>query len=382
MSIITIHKSTDLFSTSGLRSINKRRQHDWDDNDRMDEDADEYGEHDDEDDDDNDDDDDHERVFSLNTGDGNGELGGGNSSSAGGVVKGRHIVTPGELVTADPVWMRGHGTYAVTSTSGSGSSSRTYSSVAGTITRVNKLLSVAPLRGRYVPEVGDHVVGRILDVGPRSWHVDIGAKQAAVLMLGSVNLPGGVQRRKSESDELQMRQFLKEGDLLNAEVQAVFTDGAASLHTRSLSYGKLRNGYFLTLHSSSLVVRSKAHAFSLPGGVDLVLGVNGYLFLRKHTQQQLPSGTTATTGQAGNLLSDEAGWEIYSDTNEFISPSVRDTITRYANVIKALEFAEVGVNESRIVSGFEASLEFKTAGEMVSDEAKRRIAWAAFQQSA
>ena len=49
----------------------------------------------------------------------------------------------------------------------------------------------------------------------------------------------GFQRRKLESDELQMRTFFEEGDLLVAEVQAFFSDGAMSLHTRSLKYGKV-----------------------------------------------------------------------------------------------------------------------------------------------
>lgn len=37
-----------------------------------------------------------------------------------------------------------------------------------------------------------------------------------------------------------MRTFFQEGDLLVAEVQAFFGDGAMSLHTRSLRYGKVR----------------------------------------------------------------------------------------------------------------------------------------------
>jgi len=45
---------------------------------------------------------------------------------------------------------------------------------------------------------------------------------------------------KLESDEFQMRNFFEEGDLLVAEVQAFFADGAMSLHTRSLKYGKVR----------------------------------------------------------------------------------------------------------------------------------------------
>jgi len=40
-----------------------------------------------------------------------------------------------------------------------------------------------------------------------------------------------------------MRGFFEEGDLLVAEVQAFFSDGAMSLHTRSLKYGKVPTIY-------------------------------------------------------------------------------------------------------------------------------------------
>jgi exosome complex RNA-binding protein Rrp4 len=48
----------------------------------------------------------------------------------------------------------------------------------------------------------------------RRWKVDANARQDANLLLSSVSLPGGVQRRKNEADELQMRQFFAEGDVL------------------------------------------------------------------------------------------------------------------------------------------------------------------------
>jgi exosome complex component RRP4 len=54
---------------------------------------------------------------------------------------------------------RGHGTYA------SLESSDIVASLAGTIQKTNKLLSVKPLRARYNPEIGDLVVGRIVEVG-------------------------------------------------------------------------------------------------------------------------------------------------------------------------------------------------------------------------
>ncbi|KAG6374779.1 hypothetical protein JVT61DRAFT_4157 [Boletus reticuloceps] len=182
------------------------------------------------------------------------------------------LTYPGETVTSAHDSMRGHGTYV--------DKEQVIASVAGSVERVNKLVTVRAVRTRYNPEVGDLVVGRITEVQPRRWKVDANGRQEAILMLSSVNLPGGVQacrfplsyRRKLESDELQMRTFFEEGDLLVAEVQAFFSDGAMSLHTRSLKYGKLRNGQ-LVIVSPALIRRLKSHFISLPCGVDLILGL-------------------------------------------------------------------------------------------------------------
>lgn len=66
----------------------------------------------------------------------------------------------------------------------------------------------------------------------------------------------GHQRRKLESDELQMRNFFEEGDLLVAEVQAFFSDGAMSLHTRSLKYGKVREACKDTASTSQKIIQA------------------------------------------------------------------------------------------------------------------------------
>ncbi|KAF3349107.1 putative transcriptional regulatory protein [Verticillium dahliae VDG2] len=96
------------------------------------------------------------------------------------------IVTPGEVITDDPQWMRGHGTY-VSAADGS-----IVSSVAGTITRTNKLLSVRPLRARYTPEIGDLVVGRIVEVQPKRWRVDSFAVDASARGADQIEVTLGV----------------------------------------------------------------------------------------------------------------------------------------------------------------------------------------------
>ena len=190
------------------------------------------------------------------------------------------IITPGELITSDPQWMRGHGTFTTNSTSTTTSSTdpstqTIRSTLAGTLQKTNKLLSITPLRARYTPEIGDLVVGRIVEVQQRRWKVDVAAPLLASLPLSSINLPGGIQRKRTAVDELNIRSFFEEGELLVAEVQALYGDGSATLHTRSLKYGKLRNGAFLAVSGQgggAGVVRAKRQIFTLqtPGRLSLI----------------------------------------------------------------------------------------------------------------
>ncbi|KAG0301902.1 exosome non-catalytic core subunit rrp4 [Dissophora globulifera] len=261
-----------------------------------------------------------------------------------------HVVTPGELITSDTAFMRGHGTYI--------EQEKVLSSVAGVVDRVNKLISVRPLHTRYTGEIGDVVVGRITEVAQKRWKVDLNARLDGILMLSSVNLPGGVQRRKQESDELQMRTFFMEGDLVVAEVQNFFADGAYSIHTRSLKYGKLRNGSFISV-SPGLVQRSKSHFHSLSCGVDVILGLNGYIWVSAHVSQDLEEIDTE---------------QVYSNKNkEDITPADRESIARIANCIRALAQNFVFINATIISFAYEASLQYPLK-DMHKKEVMRDIA--------
>lgn len=109
-----------------------------------------------------------------------------------------------------------------------------------------------------------------------------------------------------------MRAFFEESDLLVAEVQSLFGDGSISLHTRSLRYGKLRNGQLVVV-PNGLVRRLKSHFFSLPCGVDLILGLNGYIWISKHIKEINQAGEEGFDAEA-----------VYSNKNDvcvLFSPS-------------------------------------------------------------
>lgn len=253
------------------------------------------------------------------------------------------IAVAGTSIASSHVFMKGHGTFLSTS------SDEILSSMCGSVERVNKLISVRPARSRYAAEVGDLVIGRVTEVGPKRWKVDINAKTDSALQLSSINLPGGIQRRKVESDELQMRNFFQENDLLVAEVQMMFQDNSSALHTRSLRYGKLKNGILVTV-SPNLIQRLKSHFVHIRDNdvsldVDLIIGLNGYIWIAKHFPYDHPSnssnGPTSSAEVQRGLAGAGVGMDIdatYSDQNDAdLTVELRRQIQRVAKCLHVLD---------------------------------------------
>ncbi|KAF7688580.1 hypothetical protein HF521_013387 [Silurus meridionalis] len=242
----------------------------------------------------------------------------------------KHLVVPGDVITSDTGFMRGHGTYM--------DDEKLTASVAGEVERVNKLICVRPLKTRFNGEVGDVIVGRITEVcSAKRWKVETNSRLDSVLLLSSVNLPGGELRRRSAEDELSMRDYLQEGDLISAEVQSVFSDGALSLHTRSLKYGKLGQGILVQV-SPSLIKRQKTHFHNLTCGASVILGNNGYIWIYP------------TPGHHD----EEAGG--YYTSLEPVPLSDREVISRLRNCLLALAAHKVMLYDTSILYCYESSL--------------------------
>lgn len=282
------------------------------------------------------------------------------------------LVTPGEALTTSPQWMRGHGTYL-------SPPSTITSSLLGHITKTNKLLSVTPLHSRYTPEIGDLVIGRISEVQAKRWKVDIGSHQHAALLLSSINLPGGILRKRTSTDELQIRTFFSEADLVVAEVQSLFQDGSASLHTRSLKYGKLRNG-MLVVVPAAMVPRSKNHTVVLAGApgageVEVVLGVNGFVWIAKKKVVEVKRPETGAAAAAGGVsitrLEEEASMALYSNENDPVDLVTRKEIARIAGLVKVLAREGVKVEEEILRVAYEVAVEMGEDGEEVGLDGER-----------
>jgi exosome complex component RRP4 len=276
-------------------------------------------------------------------------------------ITGLHVVVPGERIVAESGFLRGHGTRVDGGGDGDGDDTaaqqqpeRLAASVSGVVERVSKLISVRAMRGRYVPEVGDVVVGRVVEVGQGRWRVDIGARGDATLMLSAVNLPGGVQRKRTYEDELNMRTHLAEGDLISAEVQAVTGDGTAQLHTRSARYGKLVQGTLVEV-PAALVRRCKSHFFACEFGVSFIFGTNGFVWV-------YPSAIDAAAAPATTTapLADATADALPSSSSSAPSPvpvnaEMRNRMARVRNCFLALSAHGVAIYPPTVLTAYQSS---------------------------
>ncbi|VDN24152.1 unnamed protein product [Gongylonema pulchrum] len=211
-------------------------------------------------------------------------------------------------------------------------------SVAGAVEQVNKLVSVRPVKSRYNGEIGDVVIGRILEVQQKRWKVDTNSRLHSTLLLSSVNLPGGELRRKSVEDELMMREYLKEGDLISSLLNSL----------------QLAQGTLLKI-SPYLIKRRKSHFHTLPYGVSIIFGRNGYVWISPvATEEQ-----SVTGGYVQNL--EEFLFVVFicfnfSSFSQVVPMKIRTAIARVANCVIILAKHHIPLFDTSVVYAYDASM--------------------------
>lgn len=250
------------------------------------------------------------------------------------------------------MFFRGHGTYL--------EDGNIKSSVVGVVKQINKLISVVPLGSKFYGEIGDVVIGRVTEIQKKRWKIDTNSRLDSVLLISSINLPGGELRKRTTEDEQGMRKLLQEEDLLSAEVQNVYVDGSLSLHTRSLKYGKLSQGILVTV-APSLIKRRKNHFHNLPCGVSVIIGNNGYIWIS-------PIVNVEVEGQGG-----------FAQNLETIPKADRETIIRIKNCIQALASCYVMIYDTSIMFAYDESMKYEVK-ELLNEEIMYEIGFYAKQR--
>jgi len=186
-------------------------------------------------------------------------------------VKPRELVVPGTLL-AQGSFKNGRGTFR--------EGNRVYSTVIGLVEIRGDLIRVIPLEGPYIPEVGDNVLGKIVDVKFSNWTVDIGAPYQA-----NLRVQDAVEER-IDLLKTDLRKIYDIGDIIYAKVKAFNEINQIDLTTKGMPFkgGPLRGGQLVTITPSKvprLIGKggSMINMIKKLTGTRIIVGQNGWVWV-------------------------------------------------------------------------------------------------------
>lgn len=258
-----------------------------------------------------------------------------------------NLVFPGDVISTEKGFMHGQGTYqeGKTGTGGPEPSENITASVIGKVDKTSKVIMVRPIKCRYTGEIGDIVVGRVAEITVKRWKIDINSLFYATLHLNSINLPSGVQRRKTYEDEQSMREIFREKDMIVAEVHSVNQDGSVNLQTRNLRYGKLEQG-FLVKVNPKLIKRQKAHYVDLNCGVTIIMGMNCWIWITR-------------------LKKEVKGEDVKVELNT--EPEVFEKMAKFRNIIILLNQENCDIVVETVLAMYDLALQQGTSAKGIMD---------------
>ncbi len=184
-------------------------------------------------------------------------------------VEKKQLVAPGEIL-AEGKYLSGENTHR--------EGQIVYSSRVGVVEIVGDRLGVIPLKGRYIPHVGDIVVGRIVDIGMSGWIVDIEAPYPALLPASETFGHRGPRGR------MDLSRMFDVGDLVVSEVLAFDRTRDPLISAKGPGLGKITGGRMIELSPTKVprLIGRKGSMISLikkGTGANIIVGQNGIILV-------------------------------------------------------------------------------------------------------
>ncbi len=179
----------------------------------------------------------------------------------------RELVVPGQVIADDGGVRPGMGAYR--------DGGRIMAATMGIKNVAGGYASVIPLGGQYVPRVGDVVVGRITDIGPSNWLVDINSPYPAPMHVNEV--PWHVEFGETSH-------FLKPGDAIIVKIARVTEAKRVQVSMQGPGLRKLQGGQLVEVPHSRVprIIGTNGSMISTIKkytGCRLVVGQNGLIWI-------------------------------------------------------------------------------------------------------
>ncbi len=180
------------------------------------------------------------------------------------VTEANQVVAPGELL-ADGDHQLGKNAYRI--------GTQIFSACIGLLKVDENRVFVVPLKGGYIPRVGDLVAGRIVDIGLSGWSVDILAPYPAMLPASETPGPRGPRRR-------DLSETFDVGDMVLAQVLVFDRTRDPLLTIKGPGLGKVATGRVVEISAAKIprLIGRKGSMISMlkrETGCQITVGQNG-----------------------------------------------------------------------------------------------------------
>ena len=180
------------------------------------------------------------------------------------IVEPKQVVAPGELL-AEGEHLLGDNAYRI--------GSQIFSACVGLLEVDGNRVFVVPLKGGYIPRVGDIVAGRVVDIGLSGWSVDILGPYPAMLPASETPGPRGPRRR-------DLSATFDVGDIVLSQVLAFDRTRDPLLTIKGPGLGKVSTGRVVEISAAKIprLIGRKGSMISMlkrETGCQITVGQNG-----------------------------------------------------------------------------------------------------------
>ena len=185
------------------------------------------------------------------------------------IINDKQLVTPGDLL-ADGEYIGGENTFQ--------DKDKIYAARIGLASIRGKRVYVVALKGCYMPQIGDPVVGKVIEVEMSGWSVDIGSPYTAMLFVSeALDKPFNPRR-----DELT--KYFTVGDVVLAKVISLDRTNNPILTVRGAGLGKMTRGYLVSIAPAKIprLIGRKGSMINMlkrETGCSIIVGQNGRIIV-------------------------------------------------------------------------------------------------------
>ncbi len=223
------------------------------------------------------------------------------------VVEKRQLVTPGDLL-AEGDYLAGENAVL--------EDGKVYATRVGLFDTAGKVVSVVALRGTYLPQVGDEVIGKVIDVGLYSWLMDIASPYPGVIHASDVF------DRSFNPQKDVLTEVFNVGDYVLAQIVSFDRTKDPTLTTRGRGFGKISHGRVVEIVPAKLprLIGKKGSMVNMlkkETGCQILIGQNGRVLVSGKSQRdeelailairkiEAEAHTRGLTDRVRNLIEEE-----------------------------------------------------------------------------